>query len=144
MKNFSRLALVGAALFVTCAAMAQSAVGTWSGKLDLSAVKAKTDQEKQQIEMAKTMLANMVITVVLKKDKTCTMSMSGVPNGPDGPKEQKGTWTQSGKSVTVKQNSGKGKPMVFTMSADGKSMTAVPPADEGGPKGLKLVLKKKK
>jgi hypothetical protein len=137
MKLITRLALTGAAIIVTATALAQSPVGTWKGKLDVSQAKATTESEKQQLSMVKSFAAGISFKLSFKKDKTYSMTMTG---GPAGAPAQAGKWTQSGRTIMVTGD--KGKPQKMTISANGKMLTMLPPADDKGPKGIKLVFKK--
>ena len=77
----------------------------------------------------------MTINLTMKKDNTYTLTTSGGPPQAKGNQDDKGTWKQSGKTVTVKStkkgNKGPDKPQSMTLSADGKTMTMNLPAGAG-------------
>lgn len=134
---FAAVALVG---FTGLAIAGPSPVGTWNGKLDTSGMKLptpKTDAEKKQIQMGVAMMAKVKIVIIFKADKTYTATMTN-PNGQKS--TNGGTWSQEG--MTVKTKGKNGNATTLAMSADGKRMTATPPANQGTPPGLKVVLVK--
>lgn len=135
MKILSRMALIVSVLAVSLAAYAQSPVGKWSGKLDVSAVKPKNATEKQQIDAMKKMFAGPFISLELRANKTYTVTFSA-PGG-QKPSSESGKWSQSGRTISV---TGKKKTEKMTISADGKQMIMLPPADDkSSPKGMKVV-----
>lgn len=137
MKNLSRLVLVLAVCALSLGAFAQSVAGKWKGKIDMSAVKATTDTQKQQLQMMKQAFEKCYFNLEMKGDKTYAIEMGGFPG--QKPTNEKGKWSQSGRTITVK---GKKDTQKMTVSADGKTMTMVPPAQQGMPKGLKIVFKR--
>lgn len=113
------------------AAMAQSPVGNWKGKLvfDRAAVKATleavsavrpkaegggpTAEERKKTEaMVDSMVTELEkssFTLTLKEGKSWTMVAKGMPGKSDVVTE--GTWTQEGKSVTMTATKEGGKPI---------------------------------
>lgn len=119
------------------AASAQSAVGNWSGKIDMSAVKAKDANQKAQIDMFRQIVSKSTIKLSMKNDKTYRFSMTATVGGKSQTTSEDGKWSQKGRSVTTVDP--KGKKNTMTISADGKKMIMLPGADEDAPKGAKMV-----
>jgi len=127
-------------------AMAQSPVGVWKGHIVIDKMppipaNAPPAQKKMMEDMFAKM-KQMVFTLTFKKDKTCTIGVPAMAPG-GKPTSQNGTWTQSGKTVTIKSDKKTGGPndaQSGTLSADGKTLTINPPAQGGF--SAKLVLKK--
>jgi hypothetical protein len=135
MKYLASLALF-ACTFAIC--LATSPVGTWSGHVDVSGVKAKDAKEQKQLDMMKQMFSSMMVKITFKGDKTCTISASfGAASKGGAPQSQSGKWSQKGQVVTVTDSNGKSQAM--TMSANGKQMLVDAPSGGGGPKGAKFV-----
>ena len=134
MRFLSRFALIVTVCAAWSVSYGQNVVGSWSGRVDVSAVKAKDAKQQQGIDMVKGMFAKMTIKMVLKGDKTYTVTTSGM-----GPKAQTetGKWSQSGKTVTVFDKSGKAQKM--TLSPNGRSLVMTPDAGNGAPQGMKIV-----
>ena len=105
-----------------CASQKSKVVGTW---------KVQVDQPKDAKNDASSAFGNALASVVvgpleLKGDDTFTWTMMGVPAA--------GTWTMSGSTVTLNiqkvagmdanaNSNGKNKPMVLTLSSDGKTLS---------------------
>lgn len=136
MKNFCRLATILCVCALSLAAFAQNVTGKWKGKIDLSAIKATTDTEKKQLAMMKQMLEKTYLNLDLKANKSYSVEIGGFPG--QKPKTESGTWSQSGRTITVK---GK-KTESMTVSADGKTLTMIPPSNEKAPKGMKIIFKR--
>jgi len=136
MKSRHLLKVVALALSIAAyaAVHAQNAVGNWSGKIDFGAAKGKDANEQKQIDMIKGMSKSMTIKLVLKRDKTYSISFGG-QGAPATP--ETGKWSQSGKTVTTVDP--KGKKQTMTISSNGKTMTAIPPAEEHAPAGIKII-----
>jgi hypothetical protein len=134
MKKISRLVLTLAACAVSIAAFAQSPVGSWNGKLDLSGVHAKDAKEKQMVDQMKTMMASTVIKLTFKGDHTYSMAFS---MGKGQGMTETGKWSQSGRTVTVTGKNG--KPEQLTLNANGKQMVMVPPKGDKAPQGMKAI-----
>jgi hypothetical protein len=141
MKFAQRFFLVVTALAVlaTVSLAAQNPVGTWKGKvlLDTSKMPKMTnpDQKKMMDKMLATTRA-MVITIVMKSDKTYVATMTGGPNTPP----EGGTWSVKGNTVTMTSKKKGGQSQPFTLSADGKTMSMSLPAMMGATG--KIVLKR--
>ncbi len=134
-----------AVLGIGACAKETSVVGKWKGKIDMP--EPKTEQEKAMAKMMEGFAGMMTPDLDLREDKTFTMNMM-IPI--------EGTWVQSGKTVTltankimgmtvdeaqkmaaqqnkgVTQNQDLQKPMILTISEDGKSMSM---QGEGAQKG---------
>jgi hypothetical protein len=139
MRIAIRCTLVAAACTACLVAYAQSAVGNWTGKMDFSQIKPKDAKEKQQVDMARQMLAKTSIQLTFKSDKTYAITFAGGPTG-SKPTTETGKWSQKGRTITVLDK--KGKPETLTIDSKGKTMTMVPPADQGAPKGFRLLFSK--
>lgn len=78
-------------------------------------------------EKAKASMAKLRVTMVFKSDKTFTSKATGSPDGKSH--TSSGTWSQSGKTVTIltKTYDGKSKtgepPRNFVLAGDGKTMS---------------------
>lgn len=125
-------AIAGIALSAAAFA-APTPVGTWSGKIDFKFPPLPanaTAQQKQQMTMAKTMISKMKFILSVKADKTCSFTFTNPRTGK--PMTQGGKWSQKGNVVTFVNSKGKdANPMTATLSANGKSMTAVAPQNQG-------------
>ena len=133
-------AAVAAVCLGSIAVAAPTPVGKWNGNIDASGIKLptpKTDAEKQQMKTGLAMLTKIKILLVFKADKTYTATMTN-PNGQTS--NNNGTWTQEGMTIKTKGKNGNSTSM--TLSADGRRMTATPPAGPGAPAGLKIILTK--
>lgn len=134
MKNFA-LALFALTIMMVagCKGGASDPVGKWTGSVDTSSIPANTPGA----EMAKQMMSK--IPLELKADKTFVMTMMFPIEG---------TWSQSGSTITMKISKIMGqdmetvkkaaqaqgqkmddadKPMVMTLSDDGKTLTGAAP-----------------
>jgi hypothetical protein len=140
--KFSAVAFTIAALGTS--ALAQNAVGTWNGHIEMGKLPIPpnaTPQQRQQAEAGLAMVKKMVIVLTLKKDKSYSVLINGFGQN----QTETGNWSQAGKTLTLtsaKKRGGMDK-QAATLSADGKTLTIVPPAGPGGPKGMKMVFKKK-
>jgi hypothetical protein len=131
MKFAQRFLLVATAFaaLVTSSFADQNPVGTWKGKVLIDTSKMKKVGDPQQQAMIEKGIAagrNMVITIVMKANKTYVASMSGGPQSPP----DSGTWSLKGNTVTMTSNkkNGKSQSQPFTLSADGKTMSmSMPP-----------------
>lgn len=134
MRTVATLALlfVGASL-----SLAQNPVGTWKGKMNIKfpAPPANAPPErKAQFETAKAQLAKAVILLTVKGNKTWNITTKGMPM-PAG--DAKGTWSQSGNTLTLKtdpnpQNPGRtAPPQAAKFSKDGKVLTISLPNNMG-------------
>lgn len=138
MKILPRLALILTVCAIAVSALAQNPVGKWKGTVDMSGVRPKTQQEKEVIAQLKTVFGKAVLTLELKSNKAFSSTFSGAGNMK--PKTETGTWSQNGRTITMK---GAKQSENMTISADGKSMTILPPAsDKSVPKGVKVVFKR--
>lgn len=133
MRSVATLALlvVGASL-----SLAQNPVGNWKGKLNIKfpPIPANaTPQQKAQFTEMKGKIAKAVITLTLSGNKTWSLKATGLPMSPNG--GEKGTWTQAGKTITMKTTPKPGGPVAppqtATLSADGKTMTVLIPNGMG-------------
>ncbi|HTQ08810.1 MAG TPA: copper resistance protein NlpE N-terminal domain-containing protein [Fimbriimonadaceae bacterium] len=136
-KNLIRTTAVLFAVVICALANAQNAAGTWTGKMDLSAVKPKDANEKMQVDMMKKILAGSKVTLSLKANKTYHFTMTATFQGKSQTQNEDGKWSQQGRSVTTIDP--KGKKNTLTLSADGKKMIMVPNADDSAPKGAKMI-----
>lgn len=137
MKNSLRTFLV-LTLAATCAlAFAQNVTGAWKGKIkmDMSKMPApKDEQGKKMMAQVKDMMAKITINLTLNANKTYTIKATGIP-GKEASQTSEGTWSQSGKSITVtptKENGKKAtgenaKKQTLTISADGKTISMMVP-----------------
>ncbi len=134
MKKFAFLAL-GISLSLT--AFAGSAVGKYTGKLNIdfspvkNALKAKAaknanmksqlDQQLAMIDAGAKALADATVSLELKKDGSLTMKQN--QKGKD--KSETGKWSQSGNTIHLtglSTTDGGPKELTGTMSKDGKSI----------------------
>lgn len=126
-------------LTVSAFALAASPVGTWKGKIDLSGVKMPTPQnaeQKAQMDKGLAMLRALNFTLNLKQDKTYVVTITNQPKGEKPQPPQTGKWSQSGNKITMNGKSGNSQ--TATLSANGKTLTVVPPNSNG----MKLVFRK--
>jgi hypothetical protein len=138
-NSLSRILLVLGASAAWASSYAQSAVGTWTGHIDVSAVKAADANQQKMMDSMKKMFASTVLKLSLKADKTYSIVITGM--GPSAkPTTETGKWSQSGRTVTVSDKSG--KPQAMNLSANGKTMVMTPPSGKGGPAGMKIVFTK--
>ena len=158
MNNLKKISFGIAALMVAAVASAADPAGTWNGKLQLDMKKLEaqmapmmknaTDQQKAAFREQMKKSSDMSIVLVLKANKSATVKMSGAA-ARAGAKDQAGTWSIAGNTVTVKMETPAGapkgannQPLVLKLSADGKGMTGdIPGAPGGGTMG-KLAFKK--
>jgi len=143
MRKF--LALTALTCFVVVA-FAQNAAGSWKGKvkIDMSTMpKAQNAQQQAQLDAAMKQLSSMVITLVMKPNKTFTISAPGM--GGQKPHSSTGTWSQKGNQVTLTTVTTDGKPeknqkpMTATITPNGKTMTVQPDTNQ---KGLQIIFSK--
>lgn len=136
MKSRQLLKVFALALSIAAyaAVHAQNAVGNWSGKIDFGAAKGKDANEQKQIDMVKAMSKSMTIKLVMKRDKTYTITFGG--QGAKG-RSETGKWSQSGKTITTVDP--KGKKQTITISSNGKTMTSFPSPEEHAPAGIKII-----
>lgn len=145
MKSVQRLLLIATAvaLIAVQAAAAGNAAGIWKGRIvvDFSKMqKTATAEQQKMINAQVEAVKKIAVTIVLKPNGTYTSSTTGLP-GATKPKEDGGTWKQSGNKVTFtasKPTQGKPESQTLTMSSDGKGMVLDLPA--GGGATAKLVL----
>jgi len=124
-----RLALSIALCATALSGFAASVVGTWHGRLDMSAMKlppASTPQQKEMFQKFRTSMATTKFTFTFKADKSYVSTMAGGPV--KKPINRTGTWTQSGNTVSTK---GEKSTETMTLSADGKTLTAIPKRGNG-------------
>jgi len=138
-KNFHKVgALVGATLLAT-SAMAAGVVGTWKGTIHVQfppLPSSATPQQKQQVEMVKKMMAQMKIVVNFKANKSYHLTATGGPAKSD--QTEDGRWALAGKTLTMwnsKPKNAQDKEQKLTLSADGKTLTMLPPSG-----GMKVVV----
>ncbi|MGV3617128.1 MAG: hypothetical protein ACO1SV_17510 [Fimbriimonas sp.] len=136
MRTAATLALlvVGASLSV-----AQSPTGAWKGKLKIQFPPIPANapaEQKAQFAKMKANLDKAVFNLTLNGNKTWKIKATGVPMGPNGD-SQEGTWTQTGKKITLKAKPSAKNPN-FTpppqdavLSADGKTLTITIPQGRG-------------
>ena len=115
-------------LAVTCllplSAWAADVTGTWSGKIQMDVSKLPAEAKAQATKA----LAKVKVTMVFKKDKTYTSSVTGSPDGVNH--STTGTWSQAGDKVTLKAKTRDGKAapstqaQTFLVSGDGKKMSS--------------------
>lgn len=122
------------------ASFAQSPVGTWTGKIELKMPKLPANMPPEQKAMMDKMLGQMKqarIVLTFKGDKTYTAESKGMP-GPSGASTKSGgTWSQSGKTITMTAKEKPGQPtgapknQTMNFSADGKSLVLLIPNNQG-------------
>ncbi|MBS1719755.1 MAG: hypothetical protein JST35_04820 [Armatimonadetes bacterium] len=139
-------ALCGALLIaVTASSFAQpSVVGNWTGKIsaDLSKMPApKNAEQKQQMEMAKQMLAKARLMLNLKGDKTFTVKGSGMPGGQN--MDASGTYVVKGTKVILTTKITNGKPSKqstpLTLEMKGGKLVS---SQNQGPMNISIVFSK--
>jgi hypothetical protein len=143
------LVAVAATCLLTASAIAQSPVGTWKGKLNMKMppMPAGMDPKmKAMVEQQMGQLKKMVVNLNMKKDNTYVITTTGGPQMA-GNDEDKGTWKQSGKTVTItstkkRKNMGEQKPQAMTLSNDGKTMTLTLKGPGGASQGAVTFTKK--
>ena len=138
--RITRALLVPALAAVALIAFAQSGVlGTWKGKVTVNVAKLpKVDGKEGQkmIEQMKAMLSKMTMTLVMKPNKTFTVTVSNLP-GKAANQSAGGNWTQAGTKVTLTTTTENGKPakkkevQTLMLSADGKKMNMNIPEANG-------------
>lgn len=133
-----RLALVTFACLAALGAYAQSAVGSWSGHVDFSGAKGKDAKEQKSIDQMKQMFGSATIKLTMSANKTYHIVFPPV-GGMKGQTED-GKWTQKGNAVTFIDP--KAHKETATLSSDGRTMVLLPPKEDPGPKGIKVVLKR--
>jgi|GEM_PF-5437692 len=138
MNPYKFSAVVVAIAALATSSLAQNAVGKWKGHLDMGAMPpATTPQAKQQQDTMMKMFKQIAFSLTISKDKSFSVEISGTP-GSKPPPATKGTWTQAGKTVTLKgapKAAGTQPPISGTISGDGKSLILMTPAGRGGPQG---------
>lgn len=132
----SRFASLLLAAALCTGAFAQNVVGSWNGKIDMSQYKPKDANEKKMVDQMKTFMTSMKIKLTLKADHTYLFEGTGGPAN-SKPQIEKGKWSQSGRTVTAIDP--KGKKQNMTVSADGRTMVAVPGPEDHAPKGMRFV-----
>jgi hypothetical protein len=137
-KKLSLGLIALATCLLATSAVAQSAAGTWKGKLkmDLSAMPKMQDPKMQaMIQQQMDMVKKMVLNLSLKSDKTYSITVTGLPkDAPSGNTKDAGTWSQTGDTVTIKSTMKKGnmnKPQTLMLSKDKKILNMVFPANAG-------------
>jgi len=102
--------VVAAAFVVGCGGgdLAAKIPGTWKMQIDSSGM---AEKDKAMVEMAKSFLSSMSIT--LKEDKTAELTAMG--------QSEKGKWSLEGDKITITAE--KGDPMVGVVSSDGNTIT---------------------
>lgn len=131
MLNIRRIAAVIAGVALATASFAASVVGTWHGHFDLSQFKAPAGMDPHQVQQSRDMMSKVKITLTFKGDKTYSTTFVGLP-GSNAP--HNGTWTQAGNAVTTKPSKAPQRgpsTLTFTLSRDGKSLTASPQGSGG-------------
>lgn len=135
MLNFKRI-LVAAALVATFVAtsIAASPVGSWSGRLVFNQMPTippnATPEQKKQMQAMLDQLKNYRITLVIKSNKTFTVSAPALAMMPA--QNAEGTWSLSGNKLTLKTtkengkpvDGAKAKPQPLDFSPDGKTISA--------------------
>jgi hypothetical protein len=119
-------------LILASLAMAADPAGTYSGKIliDKSKMpKAPNPEQQKQMDAMFAKIGLMKINLVMKSNKTFTISMEGGPL----PKKNdaQGTWSQKGDTVTMKTTKQDGKDVSgangqvqnLTLSKDGRTLT---------------------
>lgn len=139
MRKISALAVAFVAVVAVSLAanLDTNIVGKWNGSIqvDTSKIPPMTDPAmKKKVDETLAKLKKAKIVVMIKKDHTYTTKSTGMPNmagGPDKNTVSEGTWKQDGKVVTLTTTKEDGKPaknagdsQAFTISKDGKSMSA--------------------
>ncbi len=154
MNNLKKISLGIAALMVATIASAADPAGNWKGKLQLDMKKIEaqmapmmknaTDQQKTAMREQMKKSSDMSVVLTLKANKTATFKLTGASaNARPGSKDQLGTWSMSGSTVTIKMDAPAGapkgannQPLVLKLSADGKSMSGdIPGAPGSGSMG---------
>lgn len=139
MKRTLRLILLASVLSVSLiAAASPNVVGHWKGKLHLGSMPStQNDQQKQFMAQMVKMMSKMTINLDLKRDHTYSVNVTGLPqnSGKQSDTSDHGTWTQSGNKLILKggkhmQSRGK-QSQEFSVSSDGKKITASDPAGHG-------------
>lgn len=120
--------LVGLLLVGCGGGLEKKVVGKWKMKLDTASMsggdKAGADLTAKLFD---------AITIELKADKTAVMTA--------GPENTSGTWSLTGDKITI--TTGKGNPVVGTVSGDGNTITPEMNADElKAMNGAKMLLVK--
>lgn len=142
-----KLFVLGALLSLTVAALAQNPIGTWKGKVKIdptSLPKATSPQQQAAIDNAMKQVAGVVITLVLKPNKTFTISAPGMNGEP--PHSSTGVWTQKGNLVTITPKTADGKeaknakPQSIVIAKDGKTMTMTP--TQGAANSVQVIFSK--
>ena len=119
-------------LLTSVSAFAASPVGSWTGKFQVQlpvlppnltpAQKAMAASAMQQIKTGR-------IYLVVKADHTYTTRTVNLPSL--GAPASRGTWTQKGGVVTLKETKAGTHPQDFSLSADGKAMSFPMPGGHG-------------
>lgn len=127
--------IIALSLF-SAAVAAPNPVGKWNGKVQISMPPTPPNATpEQKAMMAKVFdgVKKMVIKLELKADKTFTVVSPNPGDGKPG-KPQSGKWSQKGNTVTLTDP--KGQPQEFTLSADGKTLSA--DLKQGAPGGARI------
>jgi hypothetical protein len=129
------LVALAATCLLSVQASAQSAAGTWKGKLhlDAAAMKAKDPKAQQMMQSVMAMVKNMTFALQVNKNNTWKMDIVGAPQQAGKTPSETGTWSQAGSKVTMKTNkkAAKSDTQTLTMSKDGKTMTLTAPKGAG-------------
>ena len=127
-----RVSLLLAASLSAAPALAATPIGSWTGKFQVQLPTLPPNLPPAQKAMADKMIAqikNGRIFLVMKADKTYTTRAVNLPSL--GPPNSKGTWSQKGNVVTMKETKAGVKPQDFTLSANGKTMSFPMPGGHG-------------
>lgn len=116
-------------------ALAASPLGTWKGKVTVNMAAMPgmpanmTPQQKAQaMKMIQTATEKMRILITFKPNHTYTSSVTGAPMA-QANASSTGKWTQKGNTIMATSNDprAKGRTNNMTISANGKTMTAMAP-----------------
>lgn len=114
-------------------ALAATPVGNWTGKISVKVPAMPPNTPPQQKAMVTKMMSQLAAAKILanfKKDGTFTVNTSGMP-GPKPSDKSNGKWTQKGNAITLTDAKNPGRPQVFTLSPNGKTMSLTMPGGQG-------------
>ena len=138
------VASVAVAMLAIAPAFAADPVGKWKGTLQaqMPPIPANaTPEQKKMMQNAIAMIKAMTFTLDFKKDKTYTVVIKGGPGGQS--QTEKGKWSQKSNTVTMSNTkNGKTQSQNATLSADGKTLTIIPPTQGQRGPAPKLIFKR--
>jgi hypothetical protein len=127
----SLVAVAALSALTTLSVAAANPVGKWTGRLliDLSKMPA---QQRQQAAPFLENLKKLKVSLTLKGDHTFLAVTEGVPTGGGGKQSDSGKWSFAGNKVTLKGKNTPPTGQTFTLSKDGRTMSAVMPGGQSG------------